>query len=430
MTDIHEAPAHAKRERLPDRRLSKHFNFQGVIITGNVATCTKCGSETYVEPLHGERGGPPYCPICAGAWHAEHGRKRRAARVLIKTMKGYEQAGGSLWGKDFDELKLAAGGFDYLRRTGAEADFSDLTTELLAATLALTHPDKHPPELKAEANRVTQELLALRPFVFPAPEPEPPPKPPSDVSSNNPRETLNETSQRAYPCIDCTDALPSHYCNACRERYDREWDEQEKIEDAKRKKANERQRQRYDRRRNAFLETLEFSTCSTCGEEFEPKRLHARYCCHACRQRAYVKRGGKQSNARPQRREDIEATILDAFVANAKEAAFTTDDLCELIYPDLRWPERKRRATVVAAAKRVCERLGKHWDWMESHGHTLVFFNYANVRSYGIAHMREWCSTNADAKERLTNKDWDYHELIAEGGSWWQHCQDAMKGDL
>jgi hypothetical protein len=198
-------------------------------MTGTVARCTKCGSQTYVQPLHGERGGPPYCPICAGAWHAEHGRRRRAARILIKAMKAYDRAGGSLYDKDFDALKIAAGPAMFAallsaspyKTIGADDDFSDLTTELLTATLALTHPDKHPPEFQAEANRVTQELLALRPFVFPAPEPEKPlPREANDVLPKD-----AQPSERPYPCIDCANALPVDYCTECRERYDRERDE-------------------------------------------------------------------------------------------------------------------------------------------------------------------------------------------------------------
>ena len=145
---------------------------------GTVAACTKCGQVTYVMPLHDERGGPLFCFMCAGAWHAEHAPKRRARRVLIKAMKAYEAAGGSVFDKDFDELKLAVSGFVHVRvADDVGNDFSDLTTELLDATIALTHPDRHPLERKAEATRVTQELQALRPFVFPAPEPEPPAKP-------------------------------------------------------------------------------------------------------------------------------------------------------------------------------------------------------------------------------------------------------------
>ena len=93
-------------------------------------------------------------------------------------------------------------------------DFKDLTTELLTAALALTHPDVHSPERKAEAQRVAQELTALKPFVFPAPEPEPPPKkrerePKSggDASSEEDRNIFGKLFD--YPCEDCSDTVPS-----------------------------------------------------------------------------------------------------------------------------------------------------------------------------------------------------------------------------
>jgi hypothetical protein len=38
-----------------------------------MSACTKCGEHGYTMPLHGERGGPQFCFMCAGAWHAEHG---------------------------------------------------------------------------------------------------------------------------------------------------------------------------------------------------------------------------------------------------------------------------------------------------------------------------------------------------------------------
>jgi hypothetical protein len=200
-------------------------------VTGTVAACRECGKTTYVEPLHGERGGPPYCPICAGAWHAEHGRKRRAARTLIKVMRAYEEAGGRLHGEEFDQLMLASNPFGFAiydddARAAAD-EFRDLSTELLAATLALTHPDKHPSERKAEAQRVTSELLMLKPFVFPAPEPEKPKprKPPTEPESNP---SSSKSWRKTYPCEDCRDAIPLDYCNACRAEFEKR--EQAKYE--------------------------------------------------------------------------------------------------------------------------------------------------------------------------------------------------------
>ena len=296
-------------------------------MSGSVANCTNCGSNTYVEPLHGERGGPPYCPICAGAWHAEHGRRRRAARVVIKAMKGYDQAGGSLYGTEFDALKLAAGGLGiYHADARAAADeFRDLTTELLAATLALTHPDKHPPELKAEANRVTQELLALKPFVFLAPEPEKPAtetrEPLVDLSGL--KDALSRHGR--YPCEDCRDAIPSHYCNACRAEY-------EKREREEFKKRTALQRAEYKRQRRRAVNERELRQCATCKAKFKRARTDARYCSDTCRQRAHRKTRAvvtdkQRSTAEPLTSRDIclEKRVLE--ILKKQPAVFLNDIL-------------------------------------------------------------------------------------------------------
>jgi hypothetical protein len=61
-------------------------------------TCPGCGkADQYLMPLHGDKGGPLRCFMCAGAWHAEHGRKRKAGRIVIKAMKAFEAAGGKLF---------------------------------------------------------------------------------------------------------------------------------------------------------------------------------------------------------------------------------------------------------------------------------------------------------------------------------------------
>jgi hypothetical protein len=256
-------------------------------MTGSIANCTQCGSQTFVEPLHGERGGPPYCPICAGAWHAEHGRKRRVARTLIKVMLAYDKAGGKLYDKEFDELKIAAcdsgvAVYDADARAAAD-EFRDLTTELLTATLALTHPDKHPPELKAEANRVTQELLALKPFVFPAPAlPAPAPKKPKPDSDELDLSSLKNFRQ-TYPCEACRDAVTFDYCDTCRAEY-------EKREREESEKRTKKQRAEYKLRRKLALAEREQRKCATCGMKFRVSRTDARYCSNPCRLRAHRKK--------------------------------------------------------------------------------------------------------------------------------------------
>ena len=115
---------------------------------------------------------------------------------------------------------------DIARLDGADVD---LTSELLADVLALAHPDHHPPERKELAHRVTQGLLALKPFVFSAPKPEPEqpePKPERRVR----RASESKPSQPIYPCADCADTVPYFYCDACNAEYDkREREENERA---------------------------------------------------------------------------------------------------------------------------------------------------------------------------------------------------------
>jgi hypothetical protein len=416
-----------------------------------IGACTKCGTHGYIMPLHSERGGPPYCFMCAGAWHAEHAPRRRAVRVVIKALKAYEAAGGSLYGQEFDELKIASGPYASLvgrESDTAGSDFADLTSELLDATIALTHPDKHPAERKAEANRVTQELLALKPFVFPAPPPKPPPKyEPRDVSLKESTECFNEPSQPAYPCEDCRYAIPRDYCDPCKAQWEKEQRKEEEREEAERKLNNAHQRYRYRERKRVRDYYVKRICCATCSKKFKPKRSDKKYCCAACRQRAYVKRDGKLSNARPLGRDEIDRTIREIFTANP-DNAFTTDDLCDRVFLVKRI-ERKHRDAVLPIAKKVCERLGEHWDWWrsEKRGGPLVFWNRISVTSYAMARLKSDCFSNyilcedqpasiniktrwqSATEEELKAKispGGDHYKYVVEGGAWWQHCQEDI----
>jgi hypothetical protein len=394
--------------------------------------CEGCGEVTWLLPLHGPKGGPLRCFKCAGEWNAKYGRRRKAGRVVIKAMKAFAAAGGS-W-SDYDKLKIAAGGFSlalapWMADTlGAEV--GDITSELLTEAIELTHPDRHPAELKEKAQRVTQELLALRPFVFPAPKPEPLAE--NDRRSKQTHDDLNKPSQPAYPCEDCEGASSSYYCDSCKVQWNKEQEDKRRAEDKERQEKNARQRDGYKRRR-AYSTRLAKFTCATCSQPFKPKRrLDVKYCSPACRQRAYVKRDGKQSNSKPLGREEIERTITEALTSNP-DSAFTADELCDRVYLGLKWPERKHRAAVTPIAKKVCERLGEHWEWWrsEKRGGTLVFLNRASVTSYAMARLKGglyMCRSGATEEELKAeiSQGGRYHEYVVKGGAWWQHCQEAI----
>lgn len=408
-----------------------HLRQPGTPCNGTVAACTKCGQQTYVMPLHDERGGPLFCFMCAGAWHVEHAPRRSARRVLIKAMKAYEKAGGRVFGDDFDELRLAAGGlFIFHEADDVANDFSDLTTELLNATIALTHPDKHPSERKAEANRVTQELNALRPFVFPPPPPEPPPEPakPNDGLFSQPGDGLNKLSSR-YPCDNCRDALPLDYCDSCKAQHEKKWQEEHEEEEKQRQQKNKRQRELY-RRHNMFRTRRH--CCVSCNKKFESKRSDAKYCSAACRQRAYVKRDGKASNNKPLRSADIERAIKILFTSKP-DSAFTTDDLCEHVFclGEDDPIERKQRVAVLSAAKKVCEQIDDaYWNWWQrlySNSSLKIFWNQLSLTSTAMWHMVGTIHYGSEKKcKAALAPGGESHNSIVEGGSYWNEWQENV----
>jgi len=276
----------------------------------NLGYCAICKSDSQkvVVSLHGDQGGPLVCHICSGKWHAEHGRKRKAGRVVIRAIKAYEDAGGK-W-HDIDKLKISTlhrsfGGFDGLDPLGYMADAIntdgetvDLTAELLDDAIALTHPDRHPPERREIAKSVTQELLALKPFAFPKPEPKPVPPPitaPCNESIKVPRRDFKEPLQPSYPCKECKSTIPMLYCTPCRAEFDKRY----KIE---RDHLNAKQREQYARRKARKAWRHPKTCCAACGAEFKGKRKDAKFCSSACRQKAHRTTGFMRCNdatARP-----------------------------------------------------------------------------------------------------------------------------------
>lgn len=218
--------------------------------------CTRCGDTALVFPLHGvEKGGPLVCPKCAhwienGYWPERHKHLYALGRVKHRR----------------------------------PADPTELSLELLQDALALTHPDKHPPERADLAHRVTAELNALKPYIRPAPKPEPPPPPKPPVTDKN--TSLRGTTTKELLdaiCLDCIGYPPMYFCSSCRADWQEGQRRQRECENAKR-------RERYARRRAWQRMRQPAVTCQSCGEECRPNRRDAKYCSPACRQRALRQR--------------------------------------------------------------------------------------------------------------------------------------------
>ena len=245
-----------------------------------VGTCSKCERPNIlVGPLHGEKGGPPFCVRCGCDWNAKHSRKRKLGRIVIKAMKAYMKEGGG-W-MDLDRLRLTAMGGDFFSDESDTigADVGDITLELLEATIRLTHPDKHPPERQETATQVTKKLNALKPYVFPEPKPDPKPEV-SNTSSKCARVTKTKPSQPSYPCELCINTVPYYYCTTCKAKW-------EEIHRKERERRNAKQRNYYARLKVIRQWRTPPTVCLSCGEEFRGKRKDAKYCSAKCRQKAH-----------------------------------------------------------------------------------------------------------------------------------------------
>src|SRR5260370_26220319 len=171
------------------------------------------GKHDLLQPLHGDTGGPPCCILCSGNWHGKHGRRRRLGRIVIRAMAAYLKGGGDL--KDIDGMKATAATFDLVGGGGLDplgyfadsggigGETGELTTQLLADAIKIAHPDLHPLERRDLAHRVTQGLLALQPFTFPALKPKPKPEPSSAQREGSSEVDLQKLKLPSYPCKEC-----------------------------------------------------------------------------------------------------------------------------------------------------------------------------------------------------------------------------------
>jgi hypothetical protein len=250
-------------------------------------SCAVCGQNHYCTPLHGENGGPFCCLTCIGKWHGEHGRKRRLGRIAIRALHAFLEAGGRV--SDLDKLKLAAMAgtpgsvfifreldpLAYMAGVSALGDeIIDLTPQLLDDAVKLTHPDMQPPERRDIAHRTTQALLALKPFVFPAPAPKAPPKYDPNVTAKSRSADTPSQSRDKYPCTECASTLPRFYCDKCRARWD---------SDNAKEREKEREKQRNYRKRRRMRHAVQ----CVCGVLVRGKRKDARFCSDKCRQNAH-----------------------------------------------------------------------------------------------------------------------------------------------
>lgn len=225
--------------------------------TGQCCKCSRHGMLLY--PLHGDKGGPLLCLTCGSDWHVDQKRQERN-QTLIRRLQ---------FGEIFGEESIP-----------------ELHKELLSEILQLTHPDRHPPERKEFAERVTAELTKLKPFVFPKrsrPKYEEPLKPPPQLTKEEAEKKAERErwlDENMYPCKLCKDIIPTYYCDRCKDRHEKEWEAKAEHQ----REQEKRWRENAKRRRELLRRPVQ---CIQCGTDFKGKRKDAKFCSPACRQKAH-----------------------------------------------------------------------------------------------------------------------------------------------
>jgi hypothetical protein len=112
-----------------------------------------------------------------------------------------------------------------------------------------------------------------------------------------------------------------------------------------------------------------------------------------------------------------------------RDNAFTTDDLCERVWPDRFWIKDHHRASVVRAMRQIASQRPELQSLHSQRlGGTLVFFRHDEVMSYAMARLKadrfqryssprlqHWRS-EADLRRELDNES--YRKLTGAGGAW------------
>jgi hypothetical protein len=111
-----------------------------------------------------------------------------------------------------------------------------------------------------------------------------------------------------------------------------------------------------------------------------------------------------------------------------RDNAFTTEDLCERIWPHLNWFKKHQRNTVLRAVRVIAsQRPEIQWLYNQRLGGTVVFFRHDEVMSYAMARLKadrfqryriprlSW-SSEADLRRELDTES--YRKLIGPGGAW------------
>jgi hypothetical protein len=123
--------------------------------------------------------------------------------------------------------------------------------------------------------------------------------------------------------------------------------------------------------------------------------------------------------------------VLVKIFDRERDNAFTTEDLCERIWPDLSPDQIKKshHGTVIRAVRHIAsQRPEIQWLHTQRRGGALVFFRHDEVMSYAMARLKAdrferyrsrrlpWSSGEEALRRELDNES--YRKLIGPGGAW------------
>ena len=126
--------------------------------------------------------------------------------------------------------------------------------------------------------------------------------------------------------------------------------------------------------------------------------------------------------------------VLIKIFDRERDNAFTTEELCERVWPDLYWIKDHHRSTVVRAVRQIAsQRPEIQWLHSQRLGGMFVFFRHDEVMSYAMARLKadrfqryrsqksHW-SSNEEALRRVLH-DESHRKLIGPGGAWRRHVE-------
>ena len=117
----------------------------------------------------------------------------------------------------------------------------------------------------------------------------------------------------------------------------------------------------------------------------------------------------------------IEQAIIAAFTA-APDNAFTVAELCDRIYPEAGYVDKKHRVAIIRAAKSLSRRwpdLG--WRKSETLGGQTIYFNADSVMSFAMARLKGDNLENYDNQDPRVaggTSEEELHASLLKGGKY------------